>query len=80
MDELNAMNGIVASYVRKQQEAETKVQLLDEKLTHFGFDPPGHGLETLEKPARISENEPSLMTEEVCRWDSACARLELIFT
>lgn len=60
-------------------EAEAELQLLNEELSQYGFEPLAHNLETWEELARITEKEPGPMTmEEIYQWAIAWAKRELI--
>jgi hypothetical protein len=62
-----------------RQEAEAELQLLNEELSQYGFEPLAYDLETWEELARITEKEPGPMTmEEIYRWAIAWAKRELI--
>ncbi len=62
-----------------RREAEAELQLLNEELSQFGFEPLTHYLEPWEELARITEKEPGPMTmEEIYQWAIAWAKRELI--
>ena len=62
-----------------RQEAEAELQLLNEELNQYGFEPLAHDLEMWEELARITEKEPGPMTmEEIYQWAIAWAKRELI--
>jgi hypothetical protein len=62
-----------------RQEAEAELQLLNEELSQYGFEPLAHDLETWEELARITEKEPGPMTmEAIYQWAIAWAKRELI--
>ncbi len=60
-------------------ESKAALQLLDDELTSYGFEPLAHDLESWEELARITEKEPGPMTmEEIYRWAIAWAKRELL--
>ncbi|MCY2976684.1 MAG: hypothetical protein NTW52_18665 [Planctomycetota bacterium] len=62
-----------------RREAEAELQMLNNELMQYGFEPLENDLESWEELARITEKEPGPMTmEEIYRWAIAWAKRELI--
>ena len=62
-----------------RREAEAELQMLNNELMQYGFEPLADDLESWEELARITEKEPGPMTmEEIYRWAIAWAKRELI--
>lgn len=62
-----------------RREAEAELQMLNNELMQYGFEPIADDLESWEELARITEKDPGPMTmEEIYRWAIAWAKRELI--
>jgi hypothetical protein len=62
-----------------RREAEAELQMLNNELKEYGFEPLTDDLESWEELARITEKEPGPMTMEgIYRWAIAWAKRELI--